>query len=391
MSGAERLGNQALGVLFLVVFCLMAWLTVAIYDKTFVSTVDITLRTDRVGNQLKKNADVKVRGVVVGTVSSVRTTGTDVDVTLALAPEHVDQLPRNMSARLLPKTLFGQRYVSLILPDHPDGRAIGGGDLIEQDMSKRAIELEQALRDLLPLLQAVQPQKLSATLGAIAQALEGRGEPLGETLVSMDAYLEQLNQKMPQIQQDITGFADTLATYEQAGPDILDALSDLTTTSKTIEAQRTNLATLFDTLTTATTDLDGFLRQNKENIIGLSVNSRPTLELLARYSSEFPCLAEAAAALKPLMDETLGAGTGEPGIHIELTTKPPDGPGPVPPPGSGPRCYPSGVSNLVNSPEESELIAELLAPSLDVSPAKVPSWSGLLVGPVLRGTEVTIS
>jgi phospholipid/cholesterol/gamma-HCH transport system substrate-binding protein len=43
-----------------------------------------------------------------------------------------------------------------------------------------------------------------------------------------------------------------------------------------------------------------------------------------------------------------------------------------------------------NSPQENELIDELIAPTVGLSPAQFPRWASLLLGPVLRGTEVTL-
>ncbi len=42
-----------------------------------------------------------------------------------------------------------------------------------------AIEVERVLSDLYPLLRTVQPEQLNYTLTALADALEGRGEKLG--------------------------------------------------------------------------------------------------------------------------------------------------------------------------------------------------------------------
>ena len=56
------------GVAFLLVIALLVWLSVAFYNKDFTRTVDVSLDTDRIGNQLTVHADVKVRGVVVGEV-----------------------------------------------------------------------------------------------------------------------------------------------------------------------------------------------------------------------------------------------------------------------------------------------------------------------------------
>lgn len=407
-----RRRNQAMGVVFIVLLGALGWLTVAIYNKDFVSTVGVTLRADRAGSQLRLNADVKVRGMVVGSVREIRTRGDGVAVELELDPEKAELLPGNVTARLLPKTLFGQRYVSLVLPEIPDG-SLRDGRTIVQDTSERAIEIEKALRDLLPVLQAVQPQKLASTLGAVSQALEGRGDQLGETLSLLDDYLAEINPELPKIKQDITKFADTLKVYEDAAPDIVDALDGLTTTSKTLVEQRDQLGKLFATLTTTANDLDRFLRGNRDTLIGLANNSRPTLELLARYSPEFPCLTKAVVGLKPDLEKAFGVGTSEPGLHVKLQVKPDRGayrPGADTPrytKGGGPRCYGAGLSagstaaipasytedglGLPNSPEENAFVGELVAAADGVAPADVGGFGGLLVGPLLRGAEVELS
>jgi phospholipid/cholesterol/gamma-HCH transport system substrate-binding protein len=43
-----------------------------------------------------------------------------------------------------------------------------------------------------------------------------------------------------------------------------------------------------------------------------------------------------------------------------------------------------------NSPQENDLVNELLAPGAGKRPADLPDWSSLLAGPVLRGSEVTL-
>ncbi|MGH3517222.1 MAG: MCE family protein [Haloechinothrix sp.] len=335
-TSASRISTQALGVAFLLVLAALGWLTVAIYDKAFSTAVPVTLYADRAGNQLGVNADVKVRGVLVGSVREVTVVDGGVEVELAMQPDKLDALPRNVSARLLPKSVFGQRYVNLVMPGRPDPRALAEGDVITQDRSGVAIELETLLNDLMPLLQAVQPQKLAASLGAVAQALDGQGEQLGGTLVSLNSYLEELNPHLPRLQEDIAKFADVLATYNAAGPDIIDAFSDLSTTTKTIAERRRDVRALLVTVAAASDEVDGFLRPNKENLIKLSDNSRPILELLAQHSARFPCLFESITDLKPLVEKALGAGTNEPGLHVELNVKRSKGNGAAT--GAGSKC-----------------------------------------------------
>ncbi|WP_410674855.1 MCE family protein [Amycolatopsis sp. cmx-4-68] len=396
----SRFRTQLAGVAFLGVLVLLGYLAVAIYDKDFDDAELVTLRADRVGNQLAPTAEVKVKGVPFGEVRAVRSTRTGAEIDLAIDPAKLGQLPRNVSARLLPKTVFGERYVNLVLPDRPQGK-LGAGDVIGQDHSTNAIELERVLGDLLPLLRAVQPQKLNSSLGAISQALDHRGKPLGDSVVQLQDLLARLNPLMPQFKADVTGLADAADVYTGAAPDILQALTDLSTTAKTIVDTRADLDSLYTSVTSATGHLNDFLRKNKDNIIGVSAASRPSLELLSRYSPEFPCLFDAVNRLKPLMEKALGKGTNEPGLHVTLTVQDPRAkyvPGRDTPrydATGGPKCYGGGAAapgaadgdlGPANSPGERQLVAEILKPSL----GDVPDWSSVLVGPALRGTEVTV-
>ena len=90
-------------------------------------------------------------------------------------------------------------------------RPIRAGDVIGQDRTTVAIELERVFEDLLPLLRTVRPEKLAATLNALATTLDGRGTRLGKNLVLADAYFAELNPRMPTIQADISGLADLRA------------------------------------------------------------------------------------------------------------------------------------------------------------------------------------
>jgi ABC-type transporter Mla subunit MlaD len=76
--------------------------------------------------------------------------------------------------------------------------------------------------------------KLASTLTAVATALDGRGTQLGQTLARLSDYLGELNPSLPDLKADITGLAIVSGIYDKAAPDLLQALSDLTTTSRTL-------------------------------------------------------------------------------------------------------------------------------------------------------------
>ena len=423
---------QLYGLAFLVIVGLLVALAVGFYRKSFTPIVPVRLEASHVGNQLRVHADVKLRGLIVGEVRGIRATGDHAELDLALDPDQVARIPSNVSARLLPKTLFGERYVALQVPDHP-ARAIAAGDVIGQDRTSAAIEIEKVLDDLMPVLQAVQPSKLAATLNAMSTALDGRGRQLGDTLVRLNSYLEQLTPSLPDLRANIAELVTVANTYADAAPDLFQALSELTTTTRTVVQQRAGLDLLFSTVTTSSVDLTNFLAANRSNLIGLTSSAESTLAVLAKYAPEYPCLLQQLVDGIPAADAAFGKGTAHPDVSrvtIEITSsrgkylpgvdtprfddkrgprcypvaKPPavfpqypsggplrDGSAKPPPPRNDrPQDFQPTVPQVANSPAEGDLVAALLAPSLGVMPEDVPAWSTLLVGPLFRGAEVTL-
>lgn len=443
----RRLG----GIAFLATFALLIWLSLAIYNKTFTPVTTVTLYTGNAGNEMRVGAQVMVRGVQVGEVRQITADGSGARLELAIDPDMVRLLPANVTAQMLPTTLFGARYVDLMLPARPATARLVAGSVISQDRSHDALELEEVLNNLLPLLSSVEPQQLSLTLTAIAQGLQGRGTEVGQTLVRLNSYLHALRPHLPALDRDITELVKFSKTFDGAAPDILQALHDFSVVSKTVYAQRASLAALFSTVTTASDDLRTFLNGNSRNIISLSQVSTGTLQLLARYSPEFPCTLRALVSAEPSINRLLGAGTGTPGLHVHVDvvpslgrylpgrntpfygddlgphcysvpfrgialndgagggrTAPPEGKGaqPLAPrgtrqrPGTTPRrarttaALPgSGTAaglGLPDSPAESELVGELAGLALGRSPRSLPGWSSLLIGPLYRGAEVIV-
>ncbi|MBJ8347948.1 MCE family protein [Antrihabitans sp. YC2-6] len=431
----SNLRKRILGVAFFAVLALFVWTTIAIYNKTFTKVVKVELVTDSVGNALPEHADVKVRGILVGEVRSTDPDGDKVTATLALDPSKADELPANVTARLLPKTLFGERYVSLIIPEERSATTLQSGDIIQQDTSGNAVELNRLLDSLLPLLQAIPPEKLSATLGALAQALDGRGEELGTTLDRLDTVFTDINVEMPDLQQGLRGLATFSETYSDAAPQLVNALDNLRTTNATIVEERSQVDELLASLTATGGSATDFLATNRDNVVTIAADSREALELLATYSPTFECALRNFAVIKPRTDVILGKGTANPGtrVTIELVNTRgrylpnQDEPRFLDP--RGPACapetlgvdmgqYPGGASNNDGSyqpptrnpggdiptfavPQFSVMpsavsqtdphaLGLIYSASTGIAPQDIPSWATAIGSPAFHGTEVRI-
>ncbi|WP_433218049.1 MCE family protein [Dactylosporangium sp. CS-047395] len=406
--------RRLLGVAFIVLLSSALGLAVLQYNKVFTPVTRVTLTTAHTGLQLSPGAEVKYAGVVVGEVRAVDSDGSAARLRLALDPALARQIPASVSARLLPKTLFGERYVALA---GGSGRAIRDGDTIGQDRSSSALELERVLDDALPLLRAIQPDKLAATLGALATALEGKGDELGRNLVTLDDYLAALNEDMPLIAEDVRRLAAVLDVYDGALPDLLNLLRDASVTADTVASQREQLAAFWTDTTAAADRTTTFLRQHGDQLITVGDVSRPVLELLAAYAPEYPCLMQGLVALQPRVEQVFTGGR----MHITLEITRDNGkyvagdepvygarngpdcrglPGPgVPAPGAPindgynygagrPGPAKTVVGTEAGTAEEQQVLAPLVGAATGVPPAEVPDIAILLWGPLLRGVVV---
>jgi phospholipid/cholesterol/gamma-HCH transport system substrate-binding protein len=401
--------NFVVGIVYLVVLATLMTLAVLLYNQTFTSTVNISLVTSSVGTSLEKDADVAVRGVVVGYVSSIGVEGDGAKVNIALQPAQAAKLPDNVTAQLLPKTLFGQRYVDLLLPRRPSPRHLHSGDVIHA-AGPGPTEIQDVFAKLLPVLQAVHPAQLAEMLGSIAASLRGEGANLGATIQTFSDYLRKFAPKVPRMLDDIRQFSRVASDYTTSAPDLVAALRNFTVSSRTLAEQRAQFVSLLHSVTAASNRFTGFLQANSPDIITLSRSSLPTLRVLARYSPEFPCLSRTLTEFIPVMNSALGKGTRQPGLHVTMQVVPPRAPyrpgidTPRYDAGGGPRCpqvvpgsatttaalTPTAGIGTANSPQENEVIAELEASSAHTTPAAFPKWGSLLLGPTLRGTAVTL-
>lgn len=412
MTKHSRFTDVLIGAGYLAMVVVLIVAAFLAYNRAFVSSVDVKLQAGSVGNALQDGSDVKLHGVPVGEVKNVQPSKSGATLTLALDPKVSDEIATNVTARLLPKTLFGERYVSLITPDAVAGRGLSAGDVIYQDTSNEAIELEDVFDELLPMLQSIQPDKLAAMLGEMSTMLRGKGTEIGDAMDVWDKYLDELNPHVPQMTKDFERLADVATTYDEALPDLLSALEAMTTTSKTMVDREGDLRSVYANVVTSADTSRGWVAGNQQTIEVLSSSSRKALEAVRPYARQFPCLLRSTRKFIPQMDKVLGKGTGEPGIHVVLNVVKARGkyvPGRDKPSyswGGKPRCprdFPApkapaenAIANatmglgVVNSPAENQLIDELVTSTLEDPPDEALEFGSLLLGPVLRGAQVVL-
>ena len=224
-----------------------------------------------------------------------------------------------MTGSIVPKTLFGEKYVSLEIPEGSstgEGEALQAGADIER--TDVAIEVEEVLSDLYPLLRTVQPAELNMTLNALATALEGRGEELGQNLETLDSYLKRLNPQIPQIVDDLRLTAQVSDTYADVMPEIAEILRNTITTTGTFEDQDDKVRALYEDVAAFSDTSRDFLDANGDNLIRLGELGQQQLRVFAKYAPEYPCLLKGIVNAAPRQAEAFRGFT----LHIVLETIP---------------------------------------------------------------------
>ena len=420
-SPAEHRRLLLAGVVFLTVIALLIGLSIAVYQKAFADVTMVTIKADRAGLQLAKFGDVRVNGALVGAVREVNQDGEEASIEVALSPAAAEEIPDNINVEILPTTLFGQKYLAFVDPDSPSSSSLQDGDVIPSDRVETNVELNRILSNLFPLLRAVRPADLNATLNALATALNGRGEELGETIEKLDSYLGAIDGHLPTLRQDLILLADVADTYADAAPDLIGILRNATTTSRTVLEKRQQLDVFFSDLAGLANTSTRILSDNETNLIRVGEVTEPILQLLATYSPEYPCLLKGLARYRPRLasvfrgnmirqffvfntpqyreyDERdrpvygeVGHGPwclGLPNPPVPAPPQPLDDGTPQdnnPPTSTAPTAPTSAGSGFAGTPGDQEIINALLADRSGHSVDTYGSLGSIMYGPVVRG------
>ena len=434
-----RHSRPLLGLGYLVTVSLLVALSIGIYNKAlpWQRSATVDFETTQVGLGLRAHADVKYQGVLVGEVRDVRTNGTRATVTLALDHDRIGLIPADIDAMVVPKTLFGDKFVDLRQPAKARGAAsarLADGDRIAQ--SSTAVELGEIFDRLVPVLQTLQPERLSAVLSSLAQAVDGRGTSIAAGLRSTQTLLGRLAPSYDDLVADVNLLATTANAYADSAPDLLSALGDSAAISRqNLTPHEADFGKLLDSVTGTATTTRQVLETNRNALVQLSGRSRPVLQVLANYSSEVPCVLRALDYGNRLAN--LASGVRGPYIALSIDMfvdrpayeYPKDLPSnprsdanvknlPAVVPGWGPHCpvLPTRVTDLPTSPppysqqpysqtfdlgagkrsgstgtpRDEVLARAVAAQKLGVGMDKVPGYAELLLLPLLADGKVAV-
>ena len=258
------------------------------YTAAFTSTDKVTVLSPRAGLVMETKAKVKSRGIQVGEVESIDYAGQDAKLTLAIRSDDMRYIPSNAPVRIAGNTIFGAKSVEFLTPADPDRTPLRPGTQVQaKDVQLEVNTLFQTLTDV---LGKIDPVDLNATLSALAEGLRGHGDDLGAGLSGFNYYLQQLNPKLPTLQEDFRKAGIVTNIYGDAAPDLAKIFDYAPTVSNTVVDEQDNLNATLLAATGLGNNAADTLEPGADNFIAAVQRLRAPLKVVGDYSPEFGCV-----------------------------------------------------------------------------------------------------
>jgi len=300
------------GLLTVLVLGAVWTLAAAMYRTGFRESVPVTVLSPRAGLVMDPDAKVKLHGAEVGRVKTIETLpGGQAALHLAMEPSALQAIPSNVLVDIASTTVFGAKFVELIDPAHPSAQSMQAGQVI--DVQHVTVELNTVFQQLTSVLSAIDPVKLNQTLGALASALNGRGDRFGEMLSDLNSLLAKLDPGLPALDRDLAIAPDAFAAYADAAPDFIRIADNATAISQTIIDEQRNLDALLVSvigLADIGNDVVGANRQALTDVLHLLV---PTTDLTSRYHEALNC------AIAGVLPAAKNPPSPEPGVVASVS------------------------------------------------------------------------
>ena len=314
--GDHRIHPAWWTLILLVAVGVFVWVTTALFAGTFRSYVPVTLTSDRSGLVMETNAKVKMRGVEVGRVSQINAEKNAVSLKLQIDPDQVRYIPANVEAQIQATTAFGAKFVDLIYPKDPSPARLAAGAVLHS--KNVSVEVNTVFENLVDLLKMVDPAKLNAVLTAVADAVRGQGERIGEATTDLNQVLLAVNPRTETIRQDWRAFKNFNDTYSAAAQNILTVLNAASTTSTTIVNESTALDNLLLNVIGFGKAGTNLLATSRDNLVAAVNILEPTTNLLDKYSPEYACWLQGATWFLNNDGYSVWGGADGRSIHLDV-------------------------------------------------------------------------
>ncbi len=282
-----RVRLAALGLAMILGIVATVGIILLLFTGQFTKVVPVSTVLPSAGNAVQIGTPVVYRNVTVGQVSSegsLLTNGT-IEVGLHIRPQYIGQIPHGVTATVAPSTLFGTQTVILNAPPQV-GTAHLAADQVIPPSAGESSSIQNTVSSLDYILNAVRPADLYQAFTAVAQALNGQGTGLGQTLSHTDTYLQQALPYFPTAEADLALLVPVANTITASTPNVLGTVSNLSSVSQNLTANQTNLHQFLVAANTTSNSAAQFLGVVQGPLENLIADLGPLLADLSQSPTE---------------------------------------------------------------------------------------------------------
>lgn len=285
------------------------------------ATTPVYAEFGRCGQGIRVGGDVKLRGVLVGRIGKlINAPETPCRIRLDLMPEAIEQIPANVGAQIRAKTVFGEKWVGLIYPEDSDGARIAAEDTIPSTRTLDPLEVEALLDIALPLLDAIQPDRLAGALEALAEGFSSQEDEVITAIEDGQLALRPLNRNRDQLIEGLRQLNEAGQVLDEVDADLLQSFKNLENLN---QFSIKNQALLEETLEKAPqlfSDLSQLFRVSLVDFVDIANTGATVISLVAAQAGDVERLLEALPPFDHAWIRNLNAAcpvrfaTTEPGL-----------------------------------------------------------------------------
>ena len=226
-------------------------------------------------SSLKSGDSVRVAGVRIGTVNSVRQQP-DNSVIVGFGADRNIVLTSGTKAAVRYLNLVGDRYLELL--DAPGSSQIfPPGSQIPADRTMPALDLDLLLGGLKPFVRGLNPQAVNALTNSLIQVLQGQDGNLESLFSKTSAFSTALADNKQTVQQLIDNLNTVLATIAKDGDKFSGTVDKLQQFITGLASDRDPIGTAITALDSGTASLTDLLTEARAPLAG-------TVDQLARLA-----------------------------------------------------------------------------------------------------------
>jgi phospholipid/cholesterol/gamma-HCH transport system substrate-binding protein len=227
---------------------------------------------------LPPNAEVMVHDVPVGTVTAIRLSGWNAELSISL-PDSV-RLPANATVTLGQKSIMGAEYVALAAPARPAGR-LAAGAVIPLARTTTYPSTESVLAALSAVLNGGGLNQLATITSELNQTLAGHAGQIRDLLANLNVLAGKLDAQRITITSALSNLSALMATVRSQDATLAGALRTVPGGVAVLARDEKRIAAALRAASGLSTVADRVINGSRQNLLANLRALQPAVARLA--------------------------------------------------------------------------------------------------------------